>query len=184
MATVEQAAASGYSGIKHMTRIDLKDPATARALELLGEVLASATHQGLEALVESLSWRDGVVNRSTDGIVYAAVVTHDIGAPLLKVPVPADTRAGSARVAAISRIVASVGVPVLFLGGSRPSNRSVFFKEVADVIAGGAAGMVIGRAIFQDPDPALMARLVADLVYGRHSLDEVLEAARSSTPVA
>ena len=29
-----------------------------------------------------------------------------------------------------------------------------------------------------------MARLVADLVYGRHSLDEVLEAARSSTPVA
>ena len=56
--------------------------------------------------------------RDTDSIVYAAVVAHDLGAPVLKVPVP-DVEPGAARVDAVARIVASVGVPVLFLGGPR-----------------------------------------------------------------
>jgi DhnA family fructose-bisphosphate aldolase class Ia len=31
-------------------------------------------------------------------------------------------------------------------------------------MAGGAAGVAIGRAVYQDPDPALTAKMVADLV--------------------
>jgi len=36
--------------------------------------------------------------------------------------------------------------------------------ELADAIAGGAAGVAVGRAIYQDPDPALTAKMVADVV--------------------
>ena len=118
VASVERAAAEGWTGVKHMTRIDLADPLTAPALELLGKVLESARAAGLEALVESLTWRDGRMARDTDSIVYAAIVAHDLGAPVLKVPVP-DVASGSARVDAVARVVASVGVPVLFLGGPR-----------------------------------------------------------------
>ena len=46
------------TGVKHMTRIDLSDPATAPALELLGQVLEEAQDVRLEALVESVKWRD------------------------------------------------------------------------------------------------------------------------------
>jgi DhnA family fructose-bisphosphate aldolase class Ia len=56
------------------------------------------------------------MSRATDDIVMAAVIAHDLGAPLLKVPVP-DVPAGPGRVDAVARVVASVGVPVLFLGG-------------------------------------------------------------------
>jgi DhnA family fructose-bisphosphate aldolase class Ia len=173
VASVERAAAEGWTGVKHMTRIDLSDPLTAPALELLGEVLESARAAGLDALVESLSWRDGKVARDTDSIVFAAVVAHDMGAPVLKVPVP-DVELGAARVDAVARIVASVGVPVLFLGGPRRSGgaggagrgpRDDVLDEIRDVMNGGAAGLAVGRVVFQDPDPATMARLVADAVH-------------------
>ena len=100
----------------------MADPVTAGALELLGRVLEEARAAGLEAMVESLTWRDGRVARDTDSIVFAAAVAHDMGAPVLKVPVP-DVEPGAARVDAVARVVASVGAPVLFLGGPRGRGR-------------------------------------------------------------
>jgi len=164
--SVSAAATEGWTGIKHMTRIDLADPVTAAALELLGQVIDDARTAGVEALVESLSWTDGRMARDTDAIVRAAVIAHDLGAPVLKVPVP-DVPPGRERIAAVARVVDSVGVPVLFLGGPRgEAGRRAVIDEVADAMAGGAAGMAIGRVVFEDPDPGEMARLVADAVHG------------------
>ncbi|HUC04935.1 MAG TPA: hypothetical protein VL961_06025 [Acidimicrobiales bacterium] len=164
---VARAAHDGWTGVKHMTRIDVSDPVTASALELLGQVLDAAAATGLEALVEPLVWRDGAVARDVESIVYAAVVAHDMGAPVLKVPVP-DVAGGPDRRRAIERIVASVGVPVLFLGGpSATKGRDEQLAEVRDVMAGGGAGMALGRAISQDPDPGEMAARVAAIVHGR-----------------
>lgn len=166
VASVWRAAEDGWTGIKHMTRIDRDDPVTADALELLGQVLEEARGAGLEALIESLVWRDGAIARDTDSIVYGAVVAHDMGAPVLKVPVP-DAPAGAARVEAVARVVASVGVPVLFLGGPRgEGGRDKVLGEVRDVMAGGGAGMAIGRTVYEDPAPAEMAALVRALVHG------------------
>jgi len=169
VATVEDAKRAGYTGVKHMTRIDRGDPATAAALELLGGVLSAARLGGLAVIVEALSWvggSGGGVDRSTEGIVHAAVVTHDMGAPLLKVPTPDDAAAGRARVRAVRRVVQSVGVPVLFLGGPRPADRESLLRQVGDAMAGGAGGVAIGRAVYQDPDPGGMAAAVAAVVRG------------------
>jgi DhnA family fructose-bisphosphate aldolase class Ia len=183
VASVEQASSEGWTGIKHMTRIDMTDPQTAPALELLGTVLESARASGLEALIEPLTWTEGKVARDTDSIVFAAIVAHDLGAPVLKVPVP-DVAPGAARIDAVARIVGSVGVPVLFLGGPRrggvgevagggsavgdsgggQESRELVLNEIRDSMAGGAAGLAVGRVVFQDPDPATMARLVAEAV--------------------
>jgi fructose-bisphosphate aldolase, class I len=73
---------------------------------------------------------------------------------------------GPERQRAVSRVVASVGVPVLFLGGPLgEAGRGKVLDEVRDVMAGGGSGMAMGRAIYQDPDPAEMAGLVAGLVH-------------------
>jgi DhnA family fructose-bisphosphate aldolase class Ia len=172
VAPVDAAAAAGYTGIKHMTRIDLTDAHTAGALELLGQVLAETKRLGLEALIEPLAWKGGAVDRSTDAITYVSVVAHDLGAPLIKVPVPADASPGPARVEAVARVVASVGVPVLFLGGPVGPSPADLLCEVADAMTGGAAGLAIGRTLYQHPEPARMAAAVAGLVKGQLSLDE------------
>jgi len=163
VASVARAAADGWSGIKHMTRIDRASPLTAGALELLGRVVEEAAQAGIDALIECVPWRDGRMDHHVDAIVLAAVVAGDMGAPNLKVPIP-DAAPGPARVDAVARIVESVGVPVLFLGGPRREDGNDTFAAVADVMAGGAAGLAVGRLVFEDPDPARMAALVAAAV--------------------
>jgi DhnA family fructose-bisphosphate aldolase class Ia len=165
VASVERAARDGWTGVKHMTRIDMTDAATSPALQLLGQVLEQAQTSRLEVLVEPLVWSEGRVARDTDSVVFAAVVAHDMGAPVIKVPVPA-VAPGRERQQAIARVVASVGVPVLFLGGPvGDAGRSPVLDEVRDVMEGGGHGMAMGRTIYQDSDPAEMASLVADLVH-------------------
>jgi DhnA family fructose-bisphosphate aldolase class Ia len=167
VASVGRAASDGWTGIKHMTRIDFEDPMTASALELLGQVLEQARGAGLEALVEPLLWSEGRIRRDTDSIVLAAVIAYDMGAPVIKVPVPA-VAPGNERRDAVARVVASVGGPVLFLGGPvTGGGRDAVLDEVRDVVAGGGAGMAMGRTIYQDDDPAEMAGLVAALVHPR-----------------
>jgi DhnA family fructose-bisphosphate aldolase class Ia len=167
VASVERAAVDGWTGVKVMTRIDLGDPATSAQLELLGRVLEEAARAGLEVLVEAVTWRDRQMSRSTDDIVHAAVVAHDMGAPLLKVPVPAVGE-GAAVADAIGRVVASVGVPVLFLGGPRegadPAGHAV--ADAVAVATGGGAGMAIGRTLLLDPDPAALAGRLAAAIRG------------------
>jgi DhnA family fructose-bisphosphate aldolase class Ia len=167
VASVPRAAADGWSGVKHMTRIDMEDPMTASALELLGQVLEQSCAAGLEALIEPLVWDGGRIRRDPDAIVLASVIAHDMGAPVIKVPVPA-VAPGAERQRAVARVVASVSVPVLFLGGPRTAaGRAPVLDEVRDVMEGGGAGMAMGRTIYQDPDPAEAAGLVHDLVHGR-----------------
>jgi DhnA family fructose-bisphosphate aldolase class Ia len=90
-----------------------------------------------------------------------------MGAPVIKVPVP-TVPPGAERQRAIARVVASVSVPVLFLGGPLTgAGRDAVLDEVRDVMEGGGAGMAMGRTIYQDPDPAEAAGLVRALVHGR-----------------
>jgi len=167
VATVARAASDGYDGVKLMTRIDLADPRTSGALELLGRVLEESRASGLEALVEAVTWRDGRISDDADDIVHAAVIGHDLGAALLKVPVPSEAP-GPARVEAVGRIVASVGVPVLFLGGPQrggPDPLAPVLDEARDVMDGGGAGLAIGRAVLLDADPAAAAARLAAIVH-------------------
>jgi len=67
----------------------------------------------------------------------ASIIAHDMGAPVIKVPVPA-VPAGAERQRAVARVVASVSVPVLFLGGPRTAaGRTHVLDEVRDVMEGG-----------------------------------------------
>jgi DhnA family fructose-bisphosphate aldolase class Ia len=177
VASAERAKRDGYTGIKWMTRIDREDPITADALEMLGALLEDVAELGLDALVEPLSWHHDAVDRTTDGIVFAAVVAHDLGAPLLKVPVP-DVQPGDARIEAAARVVDSVGVPVLFLGGPYRADRQELLQEIADAMAGGAAGLAIGRGVYQDPFPGEMAALVRSVVAAGRITDDVATAAK------
>jgi DhnA family fructose-bisphosphate aldolase class Ia len=165
VASVPRAAADGWSGVKLMTRIDSTDPGGAAALELLGRVLEDARSEHLEAMIEPVWWRAGRMSRVTDDIVAAAVIAHDIGAPLLKVPVP-DEPAGTDRIRAVDRVVGSVGVPVLFLGGPhRGGDDAAVVDEARDVMAGGGAGLAIGRAILEGTSPSAAARQLAEVVH-------------------
>jgi DhnA family fructose-bisphosphate aldolase class Ia len=165
VASVDRAAGDGWTGVKLMTRIAPDDPGGAAPLELLGRVLEEAAVAGLEALIEPVVWRQGRLSRRPDDVVLGAVVAHDLGAPLLKVPVP-DAAPGGARAEAVARVVGAVGVPVLFLGGPRAEGGEPVADLARDVVRGGGAGLAIGRAVIGDPDPGGTAAALARIVHG------------------
>jgi fructose-bisphosphate aldolase/2-amino-3,7-dideoxy-D-threo-hept-6-ulosonate synthase len=64
-------------------------------------------------------------------------------------------------------VVASVGVPLLFLGGPKGDRTDEeLVAEAQDVMDGGAAGLAIGRAVYQHHDPAGVAAALAAVVHG------------------
>ena len=166
VASVGRAASDGWTGIKHMTAHRLRGPADApRRWSCSGRCSSRrATPASRRSSSRWCGARAGSAVTPT-AIVLAAVLAHDIGAPVIKVPVPAAAP-GAERQRAVARVVASVGAPVLFLGGPRTeAGRDAVLDEVRDVMEGGGAGMAMGRTIYQDPDPAEMAGLVAALVH-------------------
>ena len=159
VASVARAAADGWTGVKLMTRIDHGDPSGAAALELLGQVLEEARRAHLEALIEPVLWRDGRMSRETADIVLAAVIAHDLGAPAAQGTGARRARRGAPGRGGGAGWWPASGCPVLFLGGpAPPGGGDRVLDEARDVMAGGGAGLAMGRAIFQEPSPAAMAK--------------------------
>jgi len=67
----------------------------------------------------------------------------------------------------VRRVVGSVGVPVLFLGGPRRPGDEPVTDVARDVMDGGAAGLAVGRSVLEDPDPGAAAARLAAIVHGR-----------------
>ena len=54
---------------------------------------------------------------------------------------------------------------MLIAGGERTGSDDDTLKLVADLLAGGAKGIMFGRALFQSPDPLKLMRIVRDMIH-------------------
>ena len=77
------------------------------------------------------------------------------------------------------RIVLSTGRPVLVAGGPfREAGLADTLHLVDEVLEAGASGVVFGRNIWQQPDPAGALRAVSAMVHEDATIDEALAVAR------
>jgi fructose-bisphosphate aldolase, class I len=90
----------------------------------------------------------------------------ELGADLIKCdPLPDK--------ADFARVVRTARVPVLVRGGGRISDEEVL-RITAEVLEGGAAGLVYGRNVIQHDDPTAMTRALAALVHEGATADAAL----------
>ncbi len=59
--------------------------------------------------------------------------------------------------------------PVVIAGGPKSDNLSEFINMVCGAMEAGAAGVSIGRSVFQDDNPKLITRTLAKIVFENHS---------------
>jgi DhnA family fructose-bisphosphate aldolase class Ia len=64
------------------------------------------------------------------------------------------------------------------LGGDKVGDDRAVLVSVAEALEAGAAGVAIGRNIWQHADPAGMTRALAALVHGAATVDEALQHCR------
>ncbi|MFJ9039016.1 2-amino-4,5-dihydroxy-6-oxo-7-(phosphonooxy)heptanoate synthase [Streptomyces sp. NPDC102406] len=91
-------------------------------------------------------------------VAHAIQVAVDLGADLVK-----TLYVGS--VEEMSAITAASPVPVVVVGGPRNSDETRTLAYVEEALRGGAAGVAMGRNVFQAADPGAMADKLSDLIH-------------------
>jgi len=164
LASIEKVAALGAVGIMNYLYIGFEDSREeAREIEAAVRVGEECDRFGLVHLVETRAVRD---ERNPDGsykldlIQLHTRIAAEIGADLIKTKQPAT-------VAEVRELTDACPGPVLFAGGPLRADPDEAYRTAADAIAGGAAGIVFGRNIFQQPDPAAALAKFSSIVHGR-----------------
>nr|WP_276311802.1 MULTISPECIES: 2-amino-3,7-dideoxy-D-threo-hept-6-ulosonate synthase [Streptomyces] len=108
-------------------------------------------------------------------VVHTASLAADLGADIVKVVYTGTSDE-------MADVVAACPVPVIVAGGVRMDTEGQVLRFVNDAICGGAAGVAMGRNVFQAPDPGAMARKISRVVHGGDKVHAVPEPRREAVP--
>ncbi|MGQ0798205.1 MAG: 2-amino-3,7-dideoxy-D-threo-hept-6-ulosonate synthase [Methanobacteriota archaeon] len=133
----------------------------------LGATATSCSRFGMPLLAMMYPRGENVKNPYDVEIVkHVARVGAELGADVVK-----TVYTGSPE--SFKEVVRGCPVPVLVAGGPKLDTDRAALDMVAGALAGGAAGVSIGRNIFQAKDPIGMTRAVARMIFDGASADEV-----------
>ena len=169
--TVEDALRLGADGVS--VHVNLGDEDEGRMLADLGRVVTDADSWGMPVLAMIYARGPKVSNEYDPELVaHCARVGAELGADIVKVAYTGD-------VDSFTHVVEGCRVPVVIAGGPKLDSTEAFLKMVLDSIKAGAAGLSVGRNIFQHPDPTALCRALAGLVHKNWSLDQALAEIRT-----
>jgi 2-amino-4,5-dihydroxy-6-oxo-7-(phosphonooxy)heptanoate synthase len=104
--------------------------------------------------------------RSPELVAHAATLAADLGADMVKTMYVGDPET-------MGDVTRNCPIPLVVAGGPRSGTGDEVLRYVDDALRGGAAGVAIGRNVFQAPDPEAAARRLAALVHGDLELAHV-----------
>ncbi|CAM5679848.1 fructose-bisphosphate aldolase [Streptomyces avidinii] len=91
-------------------------------------------------------------------IAHAVQLAADLGADLVKTLYAESPDE-------MADITAASPVPVIVVGGPRNDDEAAVLAYVDEALRAGAAGVAMGRNVFQAPDPGAMADKLSDLIH-------------------
>ena len=97
---------------------------------------------------------------SLEGVAHAIRLAVDLGADVVRTSFTGSSNSFRAA-------LHGNAVPVVVGGGGALRPREELIGLVSQAVAGGAAGVVLGRNLFQREDPVQTAADLAELVHGR-----------------
>jgi DhnA family fructose-bisphosphate aldolase class Ia len=161
---VEDAAALGADAVVVMHFVGA--PAEMDTLQNMAEAVAQCQRAGLPLLVEALACPHPNIPNIFDPamIALAARIAAEYGADFVKTTYSGDPDSFRA-------VVRGAAVPVLVLGGERMHTDRAALELTHGAITAGAAGIVMGRNIWQASDPAGMVRALRAIIHNGAGVD-------------
>jgi len=124
----------------------------------------------IPVILESLPFALGAKDKYTvENVSFATRLAAELGADVVKIPYPVNATPDDFR-----RIIEQCFVPVIILGGAAMGDDAGLLKIVEDAMSSGAAGIAIGRNVWQHKNPAAIARSLAAIVHEDASTLEAL----------
>ncbi|WP_415380767.1 2-amino-3,7-dideoxy-D-threo-hept-6-ulosonate synthase [Halosimplex sp. TS25] len=169
--TVEDAIRAGADAVSF--HINVGSEHEPDQITQLNEVTSQAERYGLPTL--AMAYARGHDVRDDDPELFAEDLSHavrlaeELGADVVKT-------AFSGTADTFERVVEATSLPVVIAGGSKGTDRETL-SMVRGAVDAGAAGVSMGRSIFQHDDPEAITRAVAAVLHDDASADEAAELA-------
>jgi predicted phospho-2-dehydro-3-deoxyheptonate aldolase len=157
VAGVEDALRLGADAVS--VHVNLGVETDGLMLQDFGTIASQCQHWGMPLLAMMYVRAGGAVSIDVKEVKHAARLAAEMGADLVKVSYP-----GSAE--AMQEVVDGCFIPVLIAGGEKCASPPAALDMVREAIRGGAAGVCMGRNLFQHEAPHAFAMAVGHVVHG------------------
>jgi len=164
--TVDDAVRAGADAVSF--HINVGSEHEPDQIEELAELTADAERLGLPVLAMAYARGEGVDETDPESLGHAVRLAEELGADVVKTGYSGDGDS-------FARVTESTRLPVVIAGGSKGTDRETV-EMVRGAMDGDAAGVSMGRSIFQHEDPEGIARAVSAIVHDDADVDEALRA--------
>jgi class I fructose-bisphosphate aldolase len=143
--SVEEAISLGADAVSVHVNVGNEDDSDM--LYDFGEVVSEAHSLGIPVLAMMYARGDKITNQfDAENIAMIARVADEVGADIVKVYYTGDEES-------FKKVVKGVRIPVVIAGGPKIDSEDKFLQMVRGALRSGAAGISIGRNIWQSSDP-------------------------------
>ena len=166
VATVEDALKHGADGVS--VHVNLGDETERDMLADLGRVATVANDWGMPLLAMMYARGPRIKNEFDPEVVaHAARVGVELGADVVKVAYTGDMDS-------FAHVVSSCCVPVVIAGGPKLDSTRSFLQMVHDAVRAGAAGLSVGRNIFQHERTPALVKALRGLVHEDWDVEQAM----------
>jgi fructose-bisphosphate aldolase/2-amino-3,7-dideoxy-D-threo-hept-6-ulosonate synthase len=165
--TVKEAIRAGADAVSF--HINVGSDYEPEQIVELGELTADAADFGIPVLAMAYARGPGVEEDDPEALGHAVRLAEELGADVVKTGYSGDGDS-------FEHVCESTRLPVVIAGGAKGTDRRTV-EMVRGAMDGGAAGVSMGRSIFQHDDPEAIARAVSAVIHDDVDAEEALSVA-------
>ncbi|WP_247729416.1 2-amino-3,7-dideoxy-D-threo-hept-6-ulosonate synthase [Halovivax limisalsi] len=163
--SVEEAVRAGADAVSfHLNVGSNHEP---DQLTQLAELTGDADRLGIPVLAMAYARGPDLEGDEPDALGHAVRLAEEVGADVVKTGYSGDPES-------FESVIDDTALPVVIAGGSRGDDRETL-EMVRGAMDAGAAGVSMGRSIFQHDDPGAITRAVSAVVHKNVEIDTSLE---------
>ncbi len=163
-ATAREAVRAGGDAVSF--HVNVGSDSEPGQIEGLSSLTREAHDLGLPVLAMAYARGSRVAEDDPEDLAHAVRFAEELGADVIKTGYSGDAES-------FGRVCAATAKPVVIAGGSRGTDRQTV-EMVRGAMDAGAAGVSMGRSIFQHEEPELITRAVSAVVHGDAGADTAL----------
>ncbi len=170
--TVEEAIKLGADGVS--IHVNIGDVNEREMLKDFGIISKNAQEWGLPLLAMIYARGNGISNSYDPKLIaHCARLGAELGADVVKVSYSGD-------IESFSKVVDATPIPVVIAGGEKMDSDREVLLMVENALKAGAAGISIGRNIFQHKNPRKMIQALSLIIKEGKSADEAEDFLKSN----
>ena len=163
ISTPETALFFGASGAAVTVKFGHENE--GRFIKQASLVADSCERWGIPLMIEAIARGKDIKPTDPDGVKLASRAAQEIGADIVKTYYTGDPDT-------FREVIEGCPVPVVILGGKKTESLKDVFQDVYDSLQAGAAGIAIGRNIWQHGDTQAVVEAMVNLVHGGWSVKQ------------